>query len=137
MGGWTIDWRELYLSADGRLARNAFWLAAGLLVGFELLYEGFFGLVAHWITGWVVYPAVLYASACVLSKRLHDRGRSGWWAAAILFAIILGWPQPHGFYLMLFPFLLIWAVVELALLPGEQGANRFGPNPARVAVAAA
>ena len=36
----------------------------------------------------------------------------------------------------LFARVIIWAVVELGVLGGEQGANRFGVNPARVAGAA-
>lgn len=131
MSDWGVDWRGLFLSSTGRLARNPFLLAAGILIGVETLYEGLFNLIAHWITGWIVYPVIIYASACVLSKRLHDRGRSGWWAALILFSIIVGWPHPRGFFFLLFPIVAIWAIVELAVLPGEQGANRFGPNPLR------
>ena len=39
-----------------------------------------------WLTGWFVYPPVLFVAACVTSKRLHDRGRSGWWAGLVLLA---------------------------------------------------
>jgi uncharacterized membrane protein YhaH (DUF805 family) len=31
---------------------------------------------------------------------------------------------------------LIWAGVELGAMPGEMGANRYGPNPLRPVVAA-
>lgn len=136
MNGWNIDWRDLFLSAQGRLARTPFLIGAGILIMFMVLYEGAgagFGLVAHWATGWLVYPAAIYAGACVLSKRLHDRGKSGWWAALILLSLGVAWPHPTGFFDFVLVLVLVWAVVELAVLPSEQGANRFGPNPLKAA----
>ena len=130
-----MGFAELFLSAQGRAPRLPSLIAAAVLLGLAALYEALVGTTLHWITGWVVYPALFYAGACVLSKRLHDRGRSGWWAAPILVSIVALWPYPHHF--VDFPFFLValWAVVELAILPGEQGANRYGVNPQSVAVA--
>ncbi len=129
MGG-QIDWMELFLSSTGRLARAPFLIASLVLFAITLVYESVVGPVLHWFTGWFVYPALLFCGACVLSKRLHDRGRSGWWAGLVLLALIAVWPRPVGFFDFLFSLVLIWAVVELAVLGGEPGANRFGPNPA-------
>jgi len=126
-----LDWSELFFSARGRTARTPFLVAAFLLVGAAAVYEAVVGSTLHWLTGWFVYPGLIYCGACVLSKRLHDRGRSGWWAALILFALLAVWPRPIGFFDFLFAIALIWAVVELGLMGGEQGANRFGPNPMR------
>ena len=93
-------------------------------------YEAVARTMLHWITGWFVYPALFYCGACVLSKRLHDRGRSGWWAALVLLArgrrsgrirtasstsSSCSW--------------LVWAGVDLGAMPGEAGTNRYGPNP--------
>ena len=78
---------ELFLSSNGRLARTPFLIAAAILLGVAVLYEAIAGYTLHWLTGWVVYPALLFSGACVLSKRLHDRGRSGWWALLILVAV--------------------------------------------------
>ncbi len=58
-----------------------------------------------------------------------DRGRSGWWAALVLLAFAAVWPEPRGSGAVLALPVLVWAVVELAVLSGEQGANRFGPSP--------
>ena len=128
MNGWTIDWRDLFLSSQGRLARTPFLLGAGILIAVLMIYENL-GVVTHWATGWFVYPAAIYTGACVLSKRLHDRGKSGWWAALILLSMGVAWPHPRGLFDLLFMLVVLWAVVELAVLPSEQGANRFGPNP--------
>ncbi|MBO9544248.1 DUF805 domain-containing protein [Caulobacter sp.] len=123
------EWAELFLSSNGRLSRTPFLIAAGVLVGVAVLYEAIAGYTLHWLTGWLVYPALLFSGACVLSKRLHDRGRSGWWALLILVAVVAVWPQPEHFLDFLFSLVLIWAIVELGVMGGEQGANRYGPNP--------
>lgn len=129
------DWRALFLSANGRVARTPFLIAAAILLGVASIYEAVVGVTLHWLTGWFVYPALIYAGACVLSKRLHDRGKSGWWAALVLAALVAVWPQPVGFLDFLFGVSLIWAAVELGLLGGEEGANRYGPNPLRPGLA--
>jgi len=126
-----VDWSELFFSAGGRAARSPSLLAALILLVIAALYEAVVGSTLHWLTGWFVYPGLIYCGACVLSKRLHDRGRSGWWAALILFAIVAVWPQPSSFFDFLFVLVLIWAGVELGAMPGETGANRYGPNPLR------
>jgi uncharacterized membrane protein YhaH (DUF805 family) len=128
------DLAELLLSSTGRLARGTFLIVAAALIVVTALYEAT-PTTLHMLTGWFVYPCLLFVAACVLSKRLHDRGRSGWWSAVILLAVIIVWPMPVGFFDFLFGLVLVWAVVELGVMAGEQGANRFGPNPqARLAV---
>jgi uncharacterized membrane protein YhaH (DUF805 family) len=124
-----FGWSELFLSASGRLARTPFWIATAILIALAATYEAWVGPTLHWLTGWVVYPGLLYCAACVLSKRLHDRGRSGWWAALVLFALVAVWPTPHGFGAFLFTLILAWATIELGVMQGEDGANRFGPSP--------
>jgi uncharacterized membrane protein YhaH (DUF805 family) len=124
-----IDWGELFFSASGRTARGASLVAAVLLLAVVALYEAAVGSTLHWLTGWFVYPALIYCGACVLSKRLHDRGRSGWWAALILCAMVAVWPHPDGFFDFLFVMILLWAAIDLGAMPGETGANRFGLNP--------
>jgi uncharacterized membrane protein YhaH (DUF805 family) len=123
------EWAELFLSSNGRLARTPFLIVAAILLGVAVLYEAIAGYTLHWLTGWVVYPALLFSGACVLSKRFHDRGRSGWWALLILVAFIAVWPQPEHFLDFMFCLVIAWAVVELGVMGGEQGANRYGPNP--------
>ena len=124
-----IDWRVLFLSPHGRLARAPFWLAAAILIVVLVVYESVVGTALHWVTGWIFYPIMVFCGACVLSKRLHDRGRSGWWAVLVLFATMAVWPHTPGFFDFVFGLVLIWAIVELAVMTGEQGANRFGASP--------
>ena len=126
-----IDWVELFFSSTGRVARGPFIIAAAVLVAIASLYEATVGPTLHWLTGWFIYPALLFSGCCVLSKRLHDRGRSGWIAAIIVLALIVAWPIPAGFLDFVACLVIVWAIVELGAMPGEQGANRFGPNPLR------
>jgi uncharacterized membrane protein YhaH (DUF805 family) len=123
-----IGW-ELFWSASGRLARTPFLVACAVLIAIAAVYEAWVDPTLHWLTGWFAYPALLYSAACVLSKRLHDRGRSGWWAALVLFALVAVWPTPHGFGALVFTLILAWAAIELGVMQGEDGANRFGPSP--------
>lgn len=129
MGG-NLDLREVFFSASGRLARTPFWMAMAVVLAPAILYAAIDSVTLHWVTGWFVYPALIYVAACVMSKRLHDRGRSGWFAAPIIAAVIAVFSAPLSFFDFVWGVVLIWAVVELAVLPGEQGANRFGTNPA-------
>lgn len=129
------DWGALFLTATGRLGRTPFLIGAAALIALAAIYEAIAGVTLHWLTGWLVYPALIYGGACVLSKRLHDRGKSGWWAAVILFALVAVWQPPMNPADVLLSVLLLWAVVELGVMPGEQGANRYGANPLRPATA--
>jgi uncharacterized membrane protein YhaH (DUF805 family) len=129
MNGGIIDWRELFWSADGRAPRGAFLIGAGTLFLVSVLYEALAGPLIKVATFWFMYPALFWSAACVVSKRLHDRGRSGWWAALVLVALALVWPSTHGVWTVFAGPVLVWSVVELMILPGEQGANRFGPSP--------
>ena len=120
---------ELFLSSNGRLARTPFLIASAVVVGVAVFYEAIANYTLHWLTGWFVYPVLLFTGACLLSKRLHDRGRSGWWSMLILIAVVAVWLQPEHFLDFLFSLVILWSVVELGVMGGEQGANRYGPNP--------
>lgn len=56
---------------------------------------------------------LIYPTLALFARRLHDRGRAGWW---MLLGLIpgLGWA---------------WAFAELVLLRGERGDNPHGEDP--------
>lgn len=130
MNGQT-DWLDLFAASTGRLARGAFLLAGAPVLLAAIAYE----LVVHdtlkLVTCWFAYPAFLFLAANLLAKRLHDRGRSGWWTALVVVAIVMVWPWPYRFFDFVGVAALVWAFIELCLMPGEQGANRYGPSPLR------
>lgn len=120
-----IDWSQLFLSSTGRIRQLPFIVGVCLLLFVLGLYASAAkGLLQ--LTGWVVYPALFYGGACILSKRLHDRGRSGWWSAVILAAIVMVWPAPSGFFDFIAVLVLVWAAIDLCVMPGERGDNRYG-----------
>ena len=130
-----LDITELFFSGSGRTARAGFLIAAAVLIGLTVLYEAVVSPSLLWLTGVFFYPLVLFCAACVLAKRLHDRVRNGWWAALILLALVAVWPWPDDFWDFPFALVILWAIVDLAVMPGEQGTNRFGPNPMKPAAA--
>lgn len=87
-----MDWKHLFLSADGRIGQKDFW------VGWLILFVA--GLVLGLIPfiGQIAAIVLIYPSVCVFSKRLHDMGKSGWLAAApyivgivaLIIAIMMG-----------------------------------------------
>lgn len=121
-----IDWSNLFFSATGRVRQLPFIVGAALLLLLLGIYTSAFKGPMQFLTGWVVYPALFYMGACVLSKRLHDRGRSGWWSAVILLAVVIAWPVPIGVFAFFAVVVLLWAVVDLCIMPGERGDNRYG-----------
>jgi uncharacterized membrane protein YhaH (DUF805 family) len=44
-------------------------------------------------------------------------------------AIVAVWPQPEHYLDFVFSLVILWAIVELGVMGGEQGANRYGPPP--------
>lgn len=87
--GGTLDWRKLFLDANGRIGQKDYWIGVGILFAANLILS--------WIPllGLVVTIAVIYGGVCVSSKRLHDIGKSGWlaavpygvWGAAVILSL--------------------------------------------------
>jgi len=76
--------------------------------------------LAKMVPAYIVYGVgsllSLWIGLAVYVKRCHDRGKSGWWLL-----------------LMLIPFVgIIWWLVDLGILEGQQGANKYGPDPRAV-----
>ena len=118
---------KLFFGSAGRAGRSGFAPAVAVLIALFAAYEQGVQGLAHRLTGWLVHLVLLFSAACVLSQRLHDRGRSGWWAAPVLLAFALAWPWPVGPLGWLCAAVLALAAVDLAILPGEKTPNRYGP----------
>ena len=69
----NIDWARLFLSADGRIGRQTFWIAVVILFIANAV------LVMIPIIGWLVNILLFWSAIAVFTKRLHDFGRTGWW----------------------------------------------------------
>ena len=98
-------------------------------------------------TGWIATSALglllLCPWAALFVRRVHDAGLSGWWVALCVpvviqniiadyywltgdFEAMLAVRYSTQHFLAAIPLL---AVFFFLLLPGEEGANRYGPNP--------
>jgi uncharacterized membrane protein YhaH (DUF805 family) len=120
------------LSSTGRMSRAAFLACAAVLLLLALGFDYAFthGVDARW--GWLAYPLLLFPTACILSKRLHDRGRAGWWGFLVVWALVEAWPAPSS--PLGYAALAVLAVtfLDLGFMPGASGPNRFGANPAEM-----
>lgn len=117
---------ELYVSGVGRIGRLVFIASvAGAIAVFEL-YQHLTPLWLKWASGWAVYPMLICMASSVLSKRLHDVGRAGWWAALPILAYPLIRPWPEGITGGVAFGIVLWFAGWLALQPGEARFNRFG-----------
>lgn len=97
-----------YFGFSGRACRSEYWWF------FLFEFIAFFVLpLISWVLGLIFFAAVFVPALAVLVRRLHDTNRTGWW---VLLSII-----PFGSIV-----LLIFAV-----LPGQPGQNKYGPNPLR------
>ncbi|ESQ80037.1 DUF805 domain-containing protein, partial [Asticcacaulis sp. YBE204] len=112
-----IDWSELFFSSTGRVRQLPFLIAMAVLLIAFFIYDSAITGAPRVLTGWIVYPVLLFCAACVLSKRLHDRGRSGWWSAVILLGFMMAWPRPEGLFDFVGVLVLGWAIIDLALMP--------------------
>jgi uncharacterized membrane protein YhaH (DUF805 family) len=89
------------------------------------------------IAQWVVQTPVSVAACALIFRRLHDRGRSGFWmvgAAALLLAIspLVSGNRPVVWLLFaLFGLVAMWLALELMFLPSTTRPNRYAdPRPA-------
>ena len=89
----------------------------------------------------ILFVLFLYSLLAVGVKRLHDRNKRGWWVFLFLLvpvlAFMIGALAPDlgpeltwtGGAIVLG--LGVWALIELGVLTGTAGPNRYGPTPLR------
>ncbi|MGR6533985.1 DUF805 domain-containing protein [Brevundimonas sp. RM1] len=115
---------DLFLNSTGRIGRIRFLAGATCLIGVWVAVDIFLR-TPGWINA-LIAAALLYGGFCILSQRLHDRGRSGWWSGPILLAFALAWPQPLTFLGWVATAALVLIAFDLAVLPGQKAFNRYG-----------
>lgn len=127
--------QQWLFSFKGRIGRRDFWIWVGLwIVGMLVLFTlankqllaiqtAAFGLVC-----------LLWPTAAVTVKRLHDRGRSGLWALLMILAWMLlagNWAILPGIWQWVVgrfvpTLILVGMLIDLGAFVGTQGANKFG-----------
>jgi uncharacterized membrane protein YhaH (DUF805 family) len=144
----NLDFQYLFTSFDGRINRAKFWAAAVTLLIVWLI----FGLFVNSIFGGTIFGAILlilalailfYAFYAVAAKRFQDRDKPGNMALyglvpafianlLALFGLVgtqeglnaLGW-----ICALVIWGVAIWFLIELGILKGTPGPNRFGGDP--------
>jgi uncharacterized membrane protein YhaH (DUF805 family) len=149
-----IDFRHIIaslLDVRGRLSRGGFWLAYAAAFGFSLItlpfLIPFLSLKRPELTmpiAMLVWSPVMLMLLLAMIRRLHDRGKSGWsllaaygpmLSAMLLTAVFQIFPGdgPLGYAVILLMLAAmagtLWLQVQIFVLAGTQGPNRFGPDP--------
>ena len=145
-----MDFAKLLFSLRGRIGRRDFWLGWVILIIVQAVASaigsagassdatttGLVGIVAL-----VILLPMLWAEICLLTKRLHDLGRSGWAIAVFvgfeLLTLLLGFIADMIFqssapiYTAVMALILIacGAQIWVGAKKGQPGPNRFGDPP--------
>ncbi len=117
-----------FFDSSGRVGRIGFVLKISTLIAILMIYDvAARGAGVRLLTGWLVNWPLFFSAACVLSQRLHDQGRTGWWGAPILLAFCLSRPAAHGVPGVIELAVIVATQLWLGFVPGEPGFNRYGP----------
>lgn len=106
-----IDWKFLFTDFEGRINRQLFWIGVACLLAAHVLNGVLFG--RNGLVPIVIAGLIVLAGLAVYVKRCHDRDKSGWWCLLLAVPVV-------GF---------VWWIVDLGILEGTRGENRFGPDP--------
>lgn len=132
----------------GRIGRKRYWLLTiiytfGLALGGAALIGGaiavdpgdsFLRMLPFAVIAIVFVLAFTAASLSAVVRRLHDRGKSGFWVllyyvAPGLISDKVGLSGDGLVFLAITIGVGIWSLVDLGLLRGDTGSNAFGPDP--------
>jgi uncharacterized membrane protein YhaH (DUF805 family) len=142
-----MDLRYLFTSLDGRISRSSFWIgtviltvANAALIGAMVLIFG----ISQLSVMLAVLVAILlaYPTYALMVKRFQDRDKAGWIAffpLAVIYGTnmldatgVLESKPGSALYTVLSLVALgpsLWILIELGILKGTHGPNRFGPDP--------
>ncbi|MGD0333334.1 MAG: DUF805 domain-containing protein [Xanthobacteraceae bacterium] len=138
-----MDWAYLLNGFHGRIGRQTFWIAMGVVAAAEIVGH----LIANQIEGdrlgAIVDLAFTYPEFAIAVKRGHDRNLPVWLlgvffgAGALLDLLtVLGWAgtddEPSMVSLAIaVPFTVVGLalLVELGFRRGTVGPNQYGPDP--------
>ena len=142
-----MDWTFLFFSLDGRINRAKYWIGSLLIgaagIGTMLLIVWAVGLSEASVKFAIALAlALMYPTYAVMAKRFQDRNKQG---ALALFGIV-----PLILSNLLYTFdvfdaakpttvsqifdlalvgISIWLLIDLGILKGTQGPNRYGADP--------
>jgi uncharacterized membrane protein YhaH (DUF805 family) len=137
---WTY-WTYLFTSFHGRISREPFWIACGILAAVEIATQWLASGIEGERLSTIVDLAFTYPEFALAVKRSNDRNLSPWVVALFfagnvaldLFTLLNGAMDTsdpvNGIILIPFALLAVALIVELGFRPGTSGPNRYGPDP--------
>lgn len=142
-----MDFGNLYLSTEGRIGRQTYWIAAIILgvisIIVSYLVSSFVAGTAALVISIIWQLLVSYPAYNLMAKRFHDRNKPSSYALYVIIAFLvlsvislLTMPTPGempgavtwivtGLTLVIG----IWVLIELGFLRGTIGPNQYGPDP--------
>jgi uncharacterized membrane protein YhaH (DUF805 family) len=133
---------RLWFGFSGRANRAKWWLVTLLNVLIISVFTGA-AVAVNTLALWGVFVVALIvvwvSSVAVAIRRLHDRGKSGWWVLVFIFVpgVLNGIGSRLGDPMLMIIMgvaglaISVWALVELGFLRGTPGDNAYGPDPLR------
>ncbi|MBN3079318.1 DUF805 domain-containing protein [Pectobacterium jejuense] len=122
-------------SFKGRVGRRDFWLWMAIWVALMAVLFTLSG--QSWLdTQSTAFALVvlLWPTAAIMVKRLHDRNKSGWWALLLVVAWMLAsgnwtmfssiWQWGIGRFLPIL--IVVMTLLDCGVFLGTKGENRFG-----------
>jgi uncharacterized membrane protein YhaH (DUF805 family) len=142
-----MDLKYLLMSLDGRISRAQFWIGSLVLAAANAIAIGAIVLllgISHLSVMLTVLVAIAlaYPTYALMVKRFQDRDRPGFFAffpLATIYGVnmletagIIAREPKNALYMalsLLAVGMSLWVLIDLGILKGTQGPNRFGPDP--------
>jgi uncharacterized membrane protein YhaH (DUF805 family) len=102
----------MLFSSEGRLNRKPFWISCLLTAIAEIVASVTVLIDPTGVIPMALFLLIGFTTFMPIIKRLHDRNHSGWYML-----------------LMFVPLVNIWVSIQLYLLRGTQGENKYGKDP--------
>ncbi|EPN9527339.1 DUF805 domain-containing protein [Cronobacter malonaticus] len=129
--------QQWLFSFKGRIGRRDFWVWMALWVASMIILFTLTGNdLLNTQTAAFMLVCLLWPTAAVVVKRLHDRGKSGAWALLMILAwmllagnwAVLGgvWQWAVGRFIP--TLIMVMMVLDLGAFLGTQGENKYGKD---------
>lgn len=127
--------QQWLFSINGRIGRRDFWIWIGIWVlTMVILFSLAGGGMLNLQTAAFMLVCLLWPTAAVTVKRLHDRGKSGLWALLMIVAWMLlagNWMMLTGIWQwavgrFIPTLIMVMMLIDLGAFVGTQGENKFG-----------
>ncbi|AGB76150.1 MULTISPECIES: DUF805 domain-containing protein [Pseudocitrobacter] len=129
--------QQWLFSIKGRIGRRDFWIWMGIwLLAMVILFTLAGGEMLSIQTAAFILVCLLWPTAAVTVKRLHDRGKSGIWALLMVLAWMLlagNWAMLPGVWQwgvgrFIPTLIIVMMLIDLGAFVGTQGENKYGKD---------